>query len=255
VGASLPAPEHVPPAVAPHRVRMPVNVHHWERIAFLHWRVDPADVEPLLPDEVRVDVHDGWAWLGVTPFFMRVRPFGVPAAPPGWSFPETNVRTYVVGPDGRHGISFLRMEVTAGWFALGLRALGLPYVRQRMDVDVTGERVRYRSRPTEPGGAGGHDIVVQAGAPVAPGSGGPLEQFLTARWDAYHRVAGRLLRTSVEHDPWQLRHALVDHCEVGALFDAVGVPPPTDPPLAHISRGVVVRVAPPAIRFRSPSVG
>jgi uncharacterized protein YqjF (DUF2071 family) len=226
---------------------VPVNVHHWDDIAFLHWRVDPEAVQALLPADLRVDRYDGSAWVGLTPFFIRVRPLGVPLILPGWSFPETNLRTYVVGPDGRHGIWFLRMEVTAAWFAAALRTLGLPYVRQNMTVDATADQVRYRSWPVKPGGAGGHDITVRRGAPLVPPSGGALEQFLTARWDAYHRVGRRLLRTTVEHPPWQLQSAAVENCGVSSMFDAVGLSTPPDAPLVHISPGVVVRVAPPAV--------
>jgi uncharacterized protein len=234
-------------AAPPHRVRLPVNVHHWDHISFLHWPVDPDEIQPRLPAGLRVDLHDGAAWLGVTPFFIRVRPLGLPVVLPGWSFPETNVRTYVVGPDGRRGIWFLRMEVTAWWFVVALRALGLPYVRQRMAVDATADTVRYRSSPLEAGGAGGHDITVRPGASLVPATGGPLEQFLTARWNAYHRVGRRLLRTTVEHPPWELRTAEVERCDIGAMFDAVGVSSPTQPPLVHISPGVVVRLAAPAV--------
>ena len=237
----------VPPAAPPHRVRVPVNMQHWDRISFLHWPVDPEAVQPLLPPGLRVDQWEGSAWVGVTPFFMRVRPLALPVVPPGCSFPETNMRTYVVGPDGRRGIWFLRMEVTALWFAVALRGLGLPYVRQHMAVDATPDEVRYQSRPVEPGGAGGHDITLRPGASLSPPTGGPLERFLTARWDAYHRVGPRLLRTTVEHQPWRLQTAHVERCYVPGMFYAARMSPPPDPPLAHASPGVVVRVSAPSV--------
>ena len=237
----------VPPAVPPHTVRAPINVHHWDDIAFLHWPVEPDTLSRLLPPGLRVDVHAGAAWVGVTPFFIRVRPLGIPLVPPRCAFPETNMRTYVIGPDGRQGIWFLRMEVTALWFVLALRTLGLPYVRQHMAVDATGDVVQYRSWPTEPGGTGGHDIALRPGRHVDPPTGGPREQFLTARWDAYHQVGRGLLRTSVEHPSWQLRTADVERCDVTAMFDAVGLAPPAEPPVAHISPGVEVRLAPPRL--------
>ena len=71
------------------------------------------------------------------PFVMVVKPprFGV--IPWISTFPETNVRTYVVGPDGRPDVWFLRMNVTALWFVITLRAIGLPYVHHTMTVEAT----------------------------------------------------------------------------------------------------------------------
>jgi len=240
------APAQVPPGTPPHPVRVAVNIQQWDDIAFLHWPVDRDVVQRLLPRGLQVDVYGGSAWIGVTPFFIRVRPLGVPVVPPGWAFPETNLRTYARGPDGRQGIWFLRMEVGARWFAAALRTIGLPYVRQQMAVQVDGDVARYRSRPDRPGERGGHEITVRAvGAPDATGDV-ELEQFLTARWHAYHVAAGRLLRTSVEHPPWNLLAGEVTSCDVRGLFAAADLPEPAQPPLVHISAGVSVRVGPPA---------
>ena len=40
----------------------------WVDLTFLHWRVDPAVVAPLMPRGVRPDVHDGSTWVGLVPF-------------------------------------------------------------------------------------------------------------------------------------------------------------------------------------------
>lgn len=234
----------VPPAVVPHRVQVPTNIQHWDQITFLHWAVPPQVVQERLPEGLRVDICDGVAWVGVTPFRIRVRPGGVPFVPPGGTFPETNVRTYVTGPDGRHAIWFLHMEVTAWWFVVALRALGLPYVRRAMEIDHDRGAIRYRSRTTGQE-HGGHDIVVRSGAKLRPATGGPVEQFLTARWDSYHAVGPVLMRTPVEHEPWVLRSATVERCDVAGLFDAAGLPLPTDVPLVHFSEGVEARVGRP----------
>ena len=228
-------------------MRVPVNIHRWDRIAFLHWPVAPRALARLLPAGLSPLTWEGAAWVSVTPFVMRVRPPGVPVVPPGWTFPETNVRTYVAGPDGGEGLWFLHMEVTARWFVVTLRAFGLPYVHRRMAVTIAGDRSMYRSRP-RPAGApcgGGHDIVVRTGRPLGPPGGGPFERFLTARWAAYHRRGSLLLRTPVDHPPWPLRHARAERCMVGGLFRAAGLDPPDGPPVVHASSGVAVRVGPP----------
>ncbi len=244
---------HVPaPPPAPARpVRVPVNVHRWDRIAFLHWPVDPAAVAALLPAGLRPITWDGAAWVGITPFVITVRPLGLPLPRPWGTFPETNMRTYVVRPGGEQGIWFLRMEVTHRWFVATLRTLGLPYERHRMRVDPAppggagpGDlpaTIAYRSE-ADAAGRGGHDIVVTPGARLEPPSGTARERALTARWDAFHRVGPLLLRTPVAHPAWALRRAEVERCEVGGMFRAVALPQPAEPPLVHVSPGVEVRV-------------
>ena len=234
----------VPPAASPHRVRLPVNLHRWGDIAFLHWPFEPERIARLLPAGLRPLTWDGVAWVGVTPFFITVRPPGLPFTPPGWAFPETNVRTYVTGADGREGLWFLHMEVTALWFVVTLRAVGLPYTRRRMSVERRDGRIIYRTAP-HTGRGDGHQIVVRPGAPLSPPSGGRFERFLTARWGAYHRPGPLLLYTPVDHPPWRLQHAAVETCEVDGLFSAAGLDPPASAPVCHASAGTVVRVGAP----------
>lgn len=251
----------VPPPSAPHRVRLPVNVHEWNHITFLHWPFDPDALASLVPHETEVLTYDGAAWVGVTPFRITVRPPCLPggdaprAAFRAWlparcTFPETNVRTYVAGRDtrGEHrqGLWFLRMEVTAAWFVATLRTIGLPYVRQAMSVDVDDDRLAYRSAASSTG-EGGHDIVVRPGERLEPPSGDRFTRFLTARWGTFHRRGPALFYTPVEHPPWSLATATVETCEVANLFRSAGLPAPTGPPVAHVSAGVTAKIGRPRI--------
>jgi uncharacterized protein len=237
----------IPPAESPHRVTVPVNVHRWEDLTFLHWPVAPETLHPLVPDELSVLRHQDTGWVGVTPFFIRVRLPATPTVPGLATFPETNVRTYVAGPDGREGIWFLRMEVSRLWFVLALRALGLPYVWQRMRVDRDGARVSYRSTPHSARSQPGHHVTVRPGAVIDPLGGGDHDRFLTARWGAYHRVGGRLLYTPADHPAWPLHRTEVETCDVASLLAAAGLTQPEDPPIAHFSPGVGVRIGRPQI--------
>ncbi|MDP8978727.1 MAG: DUF2071 domain-containing protein [Actinomycetota bacterium] len=236
-----------PPAVPPHRIRFPVNIHRWDNISFLHWAFEPRDIAPLVPDETAVLTYDGMAWVSVTPFFIRMRPPGLPVVPPRWAFPETNVRTYVAGPDGSEGLWFIRMEVPSLWFVATLRSVGLPYFRQRMSVDVEDDRVVYESGSRPSSSGGGHEIVVRPGDELCPPEGGPWERFVTARWGAFHRRGPVLLSTPVEHRSWHMCTAAVQACEVDALFRDAGLPVPVAPPVVHFSPGVTVKVGRPRV--------
>ena len=74
----------------------------WRRLTFLHWPYEPALVQPLLPPGLVLDTFDSSAWIGLVPFEIC----NLRAIP---HFPETNVRTYVIGPDGFLGVGQTRV--------------------------------------------------------------------------------------------------------------------------------------------------
>jgi Uncharacterized conserved protein (COG2071)/Phage integrase family len=91
--------------------------------------------------------------VGVTPFLLEDlrTPVG-PALPWFTSFPETNVRTYVVGPDGREGLWFFSLDAARLEPVLVARSTyALPYMWSAMTVERDGPVVRYRSRRRWPG--------------------------------------------------------------------------------------------------------
>jgi uncharacterized protein YqjF (DUF2071 family) len=227
-------------------------LQRWEWMSFLHWRYDPAVVRSLLPPGLEVETFDGSAWVGLLPFRMRVRFAGMPAVPWLSTFPETNVRTYVRGPDGGTGIWFLSLEAARLVPALtGRTGLALPYTWARMEVRRSESVITYRSTRLWPGPRGaGTAIRVEPGEETGIG---PLEDFLVSRFRLYARVAGRLVRVAAEHEPWSLRSAHIVDLEQD-LLQADGLPPPQGPPLAHFSEGVDVRIAPPAAVARPSAV-
>lgn len=60
-------------------------------------------LQRLLPDGLALDTYDGAVWVSLTPFVTAgVRPLGLPAAVPGLPcYPETRLRTWVRGREGR----------------------------------------------------------------------------------------------------------------------------------------------------------
>ena len=113
----------------------PVMLQRWHEIAFFHWSCEAALVQRLLPPELRVDTFEGEAWISLTPFLLTgLRPPLFPAAL-SLTFPEMNLRTYVVGPNGP-AIWFFSLDagrLSAVW---GARALfGLPYFWAEMTAE------------------------------------------------------------------------------------------------------------------------
>ena len=145
---------------AEQHISVPLLRASWDNLTFVHWRVAPERVQALLPSGLEVDVHDGSAWVSLTPFVMgNMRPLGVPDLPGGLrvpgsrrlprladvsSTPETNLRTYVRGPDGRDGLWFLTIDTGSAALAAAIRAaVGAPYHRARMSVEHDERTVTY----------------------------------------------------------------------------------------------------------------
>jgi len=230
-------------AASPRPVRRPVMLQHWNDITWLHWAHDPDRVQALLPPQVRVDTFGGQAWVGLVPFRMtRLRPPGLPAVPWLTTFPEINVRTYVVAPDGRRAVWFWSLDAPrAPAIAMARLAFGLPYFWADAAVERCGDRIDYRASRRRPHAPAATRIAVAAGEPVAAGATTDLEHFLTARFGLLTVRRGRLVHGAVDHPPWPLRRGRLVDLEDG-LVAAAGLPAPVDEPLVHVADGVPVRV-------------
>ncbi len=230
------------------KVNLPVIHQDWRDVTFLHWRYDPKVVQELLPDGLEVEVRDGAAWVGLTPFRVeRSHPPLVPPLPKLSFFPETNLRTYAVGPTGRDGIWFLTLEADSLLTTIaGRLGYGVAYRWAAMRVDRRDDAVTYSSQGRAGRESVRHRITVRPGGPCADGALTELDHWLTGRWRGWARVATRLAEVPVEHRPWPLRRAEVASLEETVL-ESVGLPPPREDPMVHFSTGVDAKLGPPRI--------
>lgn len=223
----------------------------WRDLAAVHWRYDPAEVQALLPAGFRVDTFDGSAWVGLIPFRMcRIRLPGLPPLGPLSSFPETNIRTYIVDPVGRRGVWFMSLDVTRLLPALVARvSYRLPYCWSQMSItgdpsgtdDASGAVRHYRSRRRWPRGEAASRLSVRIGPRIAPAQLSELDHFLSARWALGTTFARRLVWAEVHHEPWPLHTAEVLECDE-SLVRAAGLTAPSGEPVARWSPGVEVRI-------------
>jgi uncharacterized protein len=111
----------------------PVMYQRWHDLLFMHWPVPVKALRSQLPDALELDTFDGHAWLAVVPFRMsEVYPRGLFPVPWLSTFPELNVRTYVI-KDGKPGVWFFSLDaanpiavsIARNWFKL-------PYFNARM---------------------------------------------------------------------------------------------------------------------------
>lgn len=206
----------------------------WISLSFLHWRYPAEQVQRLLPPGVSVETFDGSAWVALVPFLLRVRVPGGPALPWVGVFPETNVRSYVRGPDGHSGIWFFSLEAPrrlAIWAAR--RWYHLPYRLAALTMRDDGATRTYGSwRLGAPHRGASSRARVLVGQPIPTSAVTPLEHFLTARWRLYAPLRDGVAVVRVEHAPWRLRKAAAVDVDASLLV-AAGLPSPTSDPMVH----------------------
>lgn len=220
----------------------PSGYHVWSNLLFLHWRVPPALVRPLIPRALDLDTWDGDAWVGLVPFEMSgVRPRWAPPCPGISRFCETNVRTYVHHRGRDPGVWFFSLDASS---SLAVRVARwkwhLPYYRARMQIEREGQGVHYSSRRLWPKPAGasssisampgaGPDGAAAALAGIENGHAipGTLEHFLIERYILYAATGpGELQLGRVHHAPYSLRPVQISALEE-TLLPAAGIYPTT----------------------------
>lgn len=216
----------------------------WADLTFLHWPVAADAVARFFPPGTRPDVIDGVTYVGLVPFVMRDLRLGTALRLPYLgTFAETNVRLYSVDDSGRHGVLFRSLESARLAAVVASRAaLGIPYTWAKMRVSRDGDRIRYDSVRRWPRRGLRSEVTVRIGGPVEPT---PLEVWLTARWGAHTRKAGRTWWLPNEHATWPLHHAeIIDLAS--ELVTAAGVPADGPQLRALYSPGVHARFGKPS---------
>lgn len=213
----------------------------WRNLAFLHWPLPQTQLQPMLPEGLELDTHDGVAWLGITPFEMcDVHLTGMPPIPTARNFPELNVRTYV-RHKGRAGVWFFSLDAASLLAVMGARSVtGLPYYHARMASRTTGDAIRYAS---DRRAARAPRAIFRAGyAPtgdVYASTPGSLEHFLTERYSLFVERGSRLLRVDVEHGAWPLQNGSAE-VSVNTMAEAIGLRLPDEKPHVLFSRQLQV---------------
>lgn len=234
----------------------PLVMHQkWRNLLFLHWKVDAAAVQALLPRGLTVHTHGGDAWIGVVPFLMRdVRPRFLPAVPRLSNFGELNLRTYVLGPDGRPGVWFFSLDADQALAVkIARRFFHLPYQLARItttghiDGSLTFESMRHGADPRL-----ACRFRYRGKGPAAPAEPGTLEHFLVERYFlfAWNPNTERLSVGRVNHEPYVLQNPEVPVGDdmLFALDALPGIPRPARP-WDHATYSAGVDVAVHGLRF------
>lgn len=203
----------------------PMLYADWLDVVFLHYAVDPAALQPLVP--WRLDLRDGCAYVSLVAFTMRdMRPRlgGKLAAllfKPIATHEFLNVRTCVTH-DGESGIHFL-----AEWLpnslsvALGPTVFGLPYRKGKLSYQnepsdglVGGSIVDQRS-----GASLSYHGTLAGGAVHSPCEAGSLNEFVVERYTAFTSECGLRRCFRIWHPPWPVTPLDVEVDDNGLLAE------------------------------------
>jgi uncharacterized protein YqjF (DUF2071 family) len=209
----------------------------WYSLLFAHWAVSPEALRPLIPEPLELDLREGKAWLGVTPFVVAgLRARGTPPLPWLSRFPELNVRTYV-NYGGRPGIYFFSLDAARrGAVAAARRAYRLPYFHAEMSARREGQTVHYESERIDSSGRPA-ELRVSYGptGPRLPVEDGSLERWLAERYCLYVVERGRALRADIHHPPWPLQPAEAT-LQLNTMARPLGLELDSDPLLHYSAR-------------------
>jgi uncharacterized protein YqjF (DUF2071 family) len=178
-------------------------------------------VERLLPAGLTPHLFEGRAWVGLIPFSMHDLRLAGLLGPLSrlahvGNFGEVNVRTYVLGPDGKTGVWFCTLDADQ-WLSVRVAnlAFGLPYRYASTDLQHDGDTTVWRSQRRRDGARS--ELVVQPSTAQGRSAAAGLESFLVERYALYTHAFGRLWRGELTHEPWRVRPAQL----LGVVTDTV----------------------------------
>jgi uncharacterized protein YqjF (DUF2071 family) len=181
----------------------------WRYLAMMNYRIDPALLQPYVPEGTTLDAYDGVTYVSVVGFLFRdTRVLGIPI-PLHRTFEELNLRCYVrrhVGNEIRRGVTFIRELVPKQAIAAVARlAYNEPYLavpmRHRIDASTATLDVEYSWRYA----ARWNHLKVSTSGPPQPLVAGSMEEFITEHYWGYTRQRdGGTVEYAVEHPPWRI---------------------------------------------------
>lgn len=221
----------------------PLMHQKWGKLLFMHWRIDPSVLRPLIPSGLEIDLFEDAAWIAIVPFTMwdiRAFPPYAPAMPGLSAMHELNVRTYV-HLNGTPGVWFFSLDCNSATAVFGARTFYyLPYYNADIDLRQEGSTVHYSSRRTDAPPAN-FQATWTIGSHLSETSPASLEFFLTERYCLFSENKGKLYRSRIHHPPWPLQRASVESYS-SSMIKVLGVNEPEEPPLLHYAEEIAVDI-------------
>lgn len=213
---------------------LPVVHQRWEHLLFLHWAADPQQLRPLIPSALDIDLFDGKAWIGITPFHLEdVRPTMLPAFPGMSSFDELNVRTYVTHK-GIPGIWFFSLDASKLMAVVAARMFFmLPYYKAEIRFRREQSQFNFELQRKGPPEAS-FKARWQIGQRLRDPDIDSLAFFLMERYCYFAVDSTRIYETRIYHHPWILDEAVIQEFS-SSMIRSLGLAEPVADPLLHFA--------------------
>ncbi len=221
----------------------------WNDLLFAHWPIPVAQMRPLIPAGLELDTFDGFAWVGVVPFWMdrvrtRIAGHATFTTPGTASFAELNLRTYVRSRvTGFAGVYFFSLDAASLLAVIGARILfHLPYFRANMHCETSDDgTIIYESRRTFSRSPAHFYAEYRGSNIIIPSLPGTLEHFLTERYCLFTSHGKGTLVGHIHHVAWPLEAAEAE-ISVNTLPTAHGITLPDHAPVLHFARELEVYI-------------
>ncbi len=215
----------------------------WRHLTFMHWEVDVEKLQPHIPEGLEIDLFEGKAYVGTIPFLMKnVRPRLLPAVPGISTFPEFNIRTYVV-KNGKPGVLFLTLDAQSRITCYHApRKYGLPYRYAKCNISTKDGIYKWNSKRKSDGAVLSGECRPKGDLMQA--EKGSLEEFLFERYSLYTNHRNKIHMAYTQHNPWQYKEGEVEITD-NSLTESydLGIDV-LKPEYVHISDGVHVHTWP-----------
>lgn len=180
----------------------------WTDILFLHWRVSPEQLSPLIPSPLLLDLYDNSAWISIVSFqakqsrLRRLEKIQFP------TFHQINVRTYVKLPgNSEPGVYFFSLHVNHLLAVLGAKTLySLPFI-STSTVYKKDEGRRYVNSHTKEGFRFTTIFEPQQAAIKEK----DVATFLTERYCIWNRKGNRFIKIPIIHSHWHLQQVSIHY--------------------------------------------
>jgi uncharacterized protein YqjF (DUF2071 family) len=218
----------------------------WLDLLFAHWPVPYEQLRPLVPQEMKLDTYDGYAWIGVVPFRMEgIQLRAMPEIPFTNKFAELNVRTYVTAGD-KPGVYFFSLDAASRMAVEAARLLFyLPYFHAAMKAEQTAGMYNYEShRKDKRGAAVAFEGSYRPTSEPFSSIQNSFEHWLTERYCLYSLSNKRTVyRGDIHHLPWPLQLAEAE-IRVNTMASGQGIRCIERAPVLHFAKQLDVLIWP-----------
>ncbi len=219
----------------------PILFQKWEKLSFMHWRVDQEIIKKHIPKNLTLDLYENEAYIGLIPFMMKnVRPrwgFSIPFIS---NFPEFNIRTYVKKGNTK-GVLFITLDAqsiitriyASNFFYLPYR-YSRGYVIDKKGSFLWSSNRLYKGYRLK-GSCEGYGEFGHA-------KKGSLEEFLLERYYLFTVSGNQIKFGRISHEKWIIKRAKPKIIKNDFLKSySLGITHLLNPEFCHISNGVEVK--------------